>query len=168
MKLEYHYTEKGFSELKQLLIGMLFVTVLVFSIFIYDGVCNLFDGLVIIAGVTVLFKFALDTIPSFEARKKGEIQRAEIVNAKRKWRKNRYVNSIEIACENKIKKIHSMKYNKAFYILKLLLDEGKIIPIDIYTYKNKVYADLDSLDLTKINGYDIAEKNATNWQNVWW
>ena len=55
--------------------------------------------------------------------------------------------------------IKSIQYNKAYKLLAMLLNPYPIkekieIPIDIYVYKNKVYADLNSVDFTKVKGYD--------------
>ena len=55
--------------------------------------------------------------------------------------------------------IQSIKNNKTFKVLGMLLNPYPVkeiikIPIDIYVYKNKAYADLDSVDLSKIKGYD--------------
>ncbi len=72
---------------------------------------------------------------------------------------------IEILYDRKKYKIHKIKYNKGYRILKVILDSGNYpikkeieIPIDIYLYKNKIYADLDSVDLSKVEGYEEAKK----------
>ncbi len=36
------------------------------------------------------------------------------------------------------------------------------IPIDIYGYKDKIYADLESVDLSKLSGYEEAKKFIEN------
>ena len=36
--------------------------------------------------------------------------------------------------------------------------EQKKIPIDLYVHKNKVYADLETVDLSKVEGYEEAVK----------
>ena len=59
--------------------------------------------------------------------------------------------------------IYSIQYNKAYMMLGMLLNPYPIkekieVPIDIYVYKNKVYADLDSVDLAKIQGYEECKK----------
>ena len=33
------------------------------------------------------------------------------------------------------------------------------VPMDVYIYKNKIYADLESVDLTKMEGYDELKKD---------
>lgn len=53
--------------------------------------------------------------------------------------------------------------NDAFSILKMLLDEYpfqnvKTVPVDVYTYKRNVYVDLESVDFTKVEGYEEAVK----------
>ena len=55
--------------------------------------------------------------------------------------------------------IKSIKCDKAYKLLAMLLNPYPIketieIPIDVYMYKNKVYADLNSMDLTKAKGYE--------------
>ena len=70
---------------------------------------------------------------------------------------------ITVLCDGKLIEINYLKNNKAYDILKLLLDpypvkKEVLIPIEIYVHKNKVYADLDSVDLTKVEGYEEAKK----------
>lgn len=60
--------------------------------------------------------------------------------------------------------IKSIKYDKAYKLLAMSLissypiKEKLQIPIEIYKYKNKVYADLNSIDLTKVKGYEECKK----------
>lgn len=59
--------------------------------------------------------------------------------------------------------IKSIEYNQAYKLLGMLLNPYPVkekiqIPIDIYIYKNKVYADLNSVDLSKIKGYEEYKK----------
>ena len=59
--------------------------------------------------------------------------------------------------------IYFIQDNKAFELLKLLLNPYPVkefvkIPIDTYIYNNKVYADLESIDLTKVKGYEECVK----------
>lgn len=72
---------------------------------------------------------------------------------------------ITVLYNKKIKKVYGIKYNKAYKILKILLDSQQYpiinsvkIPIDINVKKNKIYADLESVDLSKIDGYEEARK----------
>lgn len=72
-------------------------------------------------------------------------------------------NYIIIIYKEKEIKISDLKDNNAFKILKLLLDPYPIeknikIPIDIYIYNNSIYAELDSVDLSKVNGYTEAKE----------
>ena len=71
--------------------------------------------------------------------------------------------------DNKTIKINFLKNNQAFKILELLLNsysikENNNIPIDLYIYKNKFYVDLESVDLTKVKGYEkcMAVLNESN------
>ena len=55
--------------------------------------------------------------------------------------------------------VKSIQYNKAYKILAMILNPYPIkekieIPIEIYVYKNKIYADLNSLDICKLKGYE--------------
>lgn len=74
---------------------------------------------------------------------------------------NIYSVHINVNYNGKIKDISGLIDNEAFYVLKLLLDSElypikKIdkIPIDIYAYKNVVYFDLDSINLTQVEGFE--------------
>lgn len=80
----------------------------------------------------------------------------------RSWSKYFY---ITVLYDEKTVKIYRMKENKEYRILRVLLDQQDYpvikriqIPIDIYVYKNKIYADLESVDLSKISGYEEAKK----------
>lgn len=75
----------------------------------------------------------------------------------------KYIYYIVVMHNEKLTKIYYIENNKAYYILKMLLNLYLIkkevaIPIDIYVYKNKVYADLDSVDLTKVEGFEEVRK----------
>lgn len=53
--------------------------------------------------------------------------------------------------------------NDAFELLKLLLDpfpvqQNVYVPIDLFINKNKIYADLDSVDFSKVPGYEECKK----------
>ena len=73
---------------------------------------------------------------------------------------------ISILYKEDIRKIYRMKYNKAYKLLEVLFDlrlypvkkESLKIPIDIYVYKDKIYADLESVCLSAVPGYDEAKK----------
>lgn len=68
-----------------------------------------------------------------------------------------YYHYIEVTYNGKNINIPKVKNNKGFKMLKMLLDPYFIkpkIPIDVYVYKNKLFADLDSVDLSKIKGFD--------------
>lgn len=59
--------------------------------------------------------------------------------------------------------IKSIKYNDAYVLLGMLLNPFPIkekikVPIDMYLYKNKVYADLDSIKLYEVEGYEKCKK----------
>lgn len=76
---------------------------------------------------------------------------------------------ITIRYEERNIKIYRIKDNEAYRVLKILLDLGKYpiqraikIPIDIYVYKNEIYADLDSVDLTVVEGFEKAKKLVSN------
>lgn len=76
------------------------------------------------------------------------------------YRKNYY---IIVEYDGLITRINFLEANEAFSILEMLLDsypvkEQKKIPIDLYVHKNKVYADLETVDLSKVEGYEEAVK----------
>jgi len=59
--------------------------------------------------------------------------------------------------------IKSIKYNDAYVLLGMLLNPFPIkekiqVPIDVYLYKNKVYADLNSVKIHEIEGYEECKK----------
>ncbi|MBQ6992493.1 MAG: hypothetical protein IJN50_06280 [Clostridia bacterium] len=59
--------------------------------------------------------------------------------------------------------IKSIKYNDAYVLLGMLLNPFPIkekiqVPIDMYLYKNKVYADIDSIKLHEVEGYEECKK----------
>lgn len=68
-----------------------------------------------------------------------------------------------VVFDNKSTMVYDILENDAFSILKMLLDEYPFetvntVPVDVYTYKNKVYVDLESVDLSKVDGYEEAVK----------
>ena len=73
---------------------------------------------------------------------------------------------IVIEYKDKNIKIYRIQNNKAYRMLKVLLDthnypvqkENLKIPMDIFFYKNKVYADLNSTDFSEIEGYVEAKQ----------
>ena len=76
------------------------------------------------------------------------------------YRKNYY---IIVEYDGLITRINFLEANEAFSILEMLLDsypvkEQKKIPIGLYVHKNKVYADLETVDLSKVEGYEEAVK----------
>ena len=71
--------------------------------------------------------------------------------------------SIRIRYDNNYEIIRGIKANKALRILILLLDKYPIdsknsIPINIYVYNSKIYADLDNVDLSIVGGFEEAKK----------
>lgn len=63
----------------------------------------------------------------------------------------------------KVIDIKGINDDKAYKLVSILLDSYPLkqttkIPIDIYIYKRKVYPDLDSVVLTKVQGYEDALK----------
>ena len=175
MKLEYQYDEKGSFVMKCFLVALTLTVVLGFLTMIISGGCEWSVGLLFIFIYGVLSIYCICNLgPSIKLKEAGRKLEAEIVKVKREYSvigrgTNRYENIIEVSYENKVKKIRCIKYNKAFYILSLLLKECESVPIEIYVKKNKVYADLDSVDLTKIKGYDEMEKIAEKeWKRKRW
>ncbi len=76
------------------------------------------------------------------------------------YRNNYY---IIVEYNNIVKRIQFVESNDAYSVLEMLLDPYPVkrlkkIPIDLYVQKNKVYADLESVDLSKVEGYEEALK----------
>lgn len=76
---------------------------------------------------------------------------------------------ITVLYNKKTIKVYRIKDNKQYKILKILLNSEDYpvtnyvkIPIDIYGYKDKIYADLESVDLSKLSGYEEAKKFIEN------
>lgn len=87
----------------------------------------------------------------------------EIVEIKKLkyYRSYRFSETLVVTYEDKCILVYDILENEAFRVLKILLDEyplkkQKTIPIDVYTYKNKVYVDLESVDLSRVEGYKEA------------
>lgn len=95
----------------------------------------------------------------------GTKVKGEIVDIKKLnyYRSHRVSQSLVIVYDNKSTMVYDILENDAFSILKMLLDEYPFetvntVPVDVYTYKNKVYVDLESVDLSKVDGYEEAVK----------
>lgn len=78
---------------------------------------------------------------------------------------------ILVSYDDKIMKVRDLKNNIAYKILCLLLDpypikKERYIPIDIYINKKNVYVDLESVDLSKIEGFAEAKKIVEEMQNI--
>ncbi len=72
---------------------------------------------------------------------------------------------ITILYNEKFINVYKLKDNNAYKILTLLLNSqsypiNKVtkIPVDIYCYKNKIYADFESIKLSDFEGYEEAKK----------
>lgn len=72
---------------------------------------------------------------------------------------------ITILYNDKFINVYKLKDNNAYKILTLLLNSqsypiNKVtkIPVDIYCYKNKIYADFESIKLSDFEGYEEAKK----------
>lgn len=77
---------------------------------------------------------------------------------------------IVVSFNDDVKRVKYLKYNHAYSILNMLLDvypvkEIKEIPIDIYVKGKKFYADLDSVELEKIEGFEEAKKLVIDMQD---
>ena len=79
------------------------------------------------------------------------------------YRRNKYysnyvhIDNIEVTYQNEKIYIDILENNLGFKILKMLLDPHFVkskVPIDVYVYKNKIFADIESVDLTKVEGFD--------------
>ncbi len=75
------------------------------------------------------------------------------------------VNCFTVIYDNneKTSTIEFIEDNDAYALLKMLLNPYPIkeeihIPIDIYIYNNEIYADLESVDFTRIKGYKECKK----------
>lgn len=77
---------------------------------------------------------------------------------------------IVVSFEDEVKRVKYLEYNYAYSVLNMLLDgypvkEMKDIPIDIYVKGKKFYADLDSVELEKIEGFEEAKKLVIDMQD---
>lgn len=95
----------------------------------------------------------------------GKKVKGEIVDIKKlkRYRSYEFSQCLVIVFENRTTMVYDILENDAFSILKMLLDEYPFqtintVPVDVYTYRNKVYVDLESVDLSKVDGYDEAVK----------
>ena len=76
---------------------------------------------------------------------------------------------IKILYNEKFINIYKLKYNNAYKILELILNSHSFplkkavkIPVDIYLYKNKIYADFENINLSALEGYEEAKKIIEN------
>lgn len=95
-----------------------------------------------------------------EIGKKVEGKIVDIKKVKRP-RSYSYMQCLIVVFEDRSTTIYDIVENDAFSILKMLLDEYPLqtvntVPVDVYTYKNKVYVDLENVDLSKVDGYEDA------------
>ena len=95
----------------------------------------------------------------------GTKVQGEIIDIKRlkRYRSYSFTQCIKVIFDGRSTMVCDIVENDAFSILKMLLDEYpfnnvKTVPVDVYTYKRKVFVDLDSVDLTKVEGYEEALK----------
>ncbi|MBQ7411120.1 MAG: hypothetical protein IJW20_07050 [Clostridia bacterium] len=100
-----------------------------------------------------------------DLKETGTKVKGEIVDIKKLkyYRSSRISQTLVVVFDNKSTMIYDILENDAFSILKMLLDEYPFetvntVPVDVYTYKNKVYVDLESVDLSKVDGYEEAVK----------
>ena len=95
----------------------------------------------------------------------GKKVKGKIVDIKKvkRYRSYSYMQCLIVVFEDRSTTIYDMIENDAFSILKMLLDEYPLktvntVPVDVYMYKNKVYVDLESVELSKVDGYEEAVK----------
>ena len=93
----------------------------------------------------------------------GKKVKGEIVDIKKVKRRRSYsyMQCLIVVFEDRCTTIYDILENDAFSVLKMLLDEYPLqtvntVPVDVYTYKNKVYVDLENVDLSKVDGYEEA------------
>ena len=77
---------------------------------------------------------------------------------------------IVVSFNDEVKRVKYLEYNYAYSVLNMLLDgypvkEIKEIPIDIYVKGKKFYADLDSVEIEKIDGFEEAKKLVIDMQD---
>ena len=67
---------------------------------------------------------------------------------------------IVVECDNRKKNIKFLERNRAFRVLWQLITvfNAEEIPIDVYVEGRKMYADLESVDLSRVIGYEEAIK----------
>jgi len=95
----------------------------------------------------------------------GQKVKGEIIDIKKlkRYRSYSFSQCLVVAFEGRKTIVCDILENEAFSVLKMLLDEYPFqtvttVPVDVYTYKRKVYVDLESVDLSKVDGYEEAIK----------
>ncbi len=95
----------------------------------------------------------------------GQKVQGEIVEVKKlkRFRSYTFSQCLIVVFDGKTTMVCDMLENEALSVLKMLLDEYPFqtvttVPVDVYTYKRKVFVDLESVDLSKVDGYEDAVK----------
>ena len=176
MKIQYEERKIIDNICEFYMAGFIFITMFVFSIMLYINLIRYPDleGKFITLGIALLS----DVIPIFfiwlivqhkndkRLKDTGEKVKACIVATgviKYRYRRHRDVYYVTVKYHGKQVNIYQIKNNKAYQILAMLLQPYAIkkpveIPIDIYRVKNKIYADLESINLMQIEGFEAIEK----------
>ena len=165
-------------------LSQLFILLTIFSIFAagmhIKNFLGVFTPVVVIVTIILAIDYIYFIVQSEKIYKKelwknGEKKIGTIIDAyegkintaylkyNNSLRRYDYIPCISVAYDKTKKiKVKGIKENEAFKILKLLLDQYPIkvkveIPVDVYVYKKRVYVDIDSVELSKVKGYEEAK-----------
>ena len=183
MYLEYKIKEDSFCIIKRitaiciiisfiliiyLLLDYIFIRNLFYEIHTPSSATNVLLCIFIINFPILCMYFSRRNIDS-SIKEKGEKVKAYIIDTgyRKPVSKNAmfadYNYYIEICYGKRNKRVYNIKYNKAYRIIEMLLNPYPIkcevkIPINVYVYKNRIYADLKSLDIEKQQGFKEISK----------
>ena len=183
MKLEYDISQKKYfnssMSLYIVLFMFIFIQCIIMSFFMITQFAMLkFLNIVLIITIIVVGVMAIficvnnikQRNDKISIKEQGTKVSANIIETSTIYKRTGRYGSIHVYCftviyDNDTKKsvIEFLLDNDAYELLKLLLNPYPIneevrIPIDIYVYKNEVYADLESVDFTKVERYDECKK----------
>ncbi len=185
MKLKYDYSQKGHYNINISLSIILFVVFIFqtivltiymithFSSFLFFVLNIILFSIIVLIGVLTHIKNTKQQNNQIIIKENGTKTPANIIDARTITKSSGLHNITRVKCftvvfdNDKAARIDFLEDNDAFALLELLLNPYPIkeeisIPIDIYIYNNKVYADLESVDFTKVSGYEECKKVIDN------
>lgn len=183
MKLKYDNYQKKQYNVSMSFNVVLFIVIIFQSILLIFFIKDSFSSISFLNMMLLLMIFLIGIICILfcvinikKGNNKAEIKElgirvsANIIDACTIVKKTRRYNSIKVNCftvvydnNTKTSIVEFIEDNDAYALLKMLLNPYPIkekiyIPIDIYLYNNEIYADLESVDFTKVKGYQECKK----------